>query len=166
MIPAPPPGRPLSVRIGRIVVRLLLLGLIIWGLIYAYQAYVQHQRAQEIAPVHGFAQRVLIAFQKEDYFAVQKHLDPVMQHEVGIDTLAEFAQKAELNTTRNGHWKDWNRTQEANTTVYHMNGMLVLSGNPKQVMQWEIRKEGEAMTLQRFAVGKHVLRIEERNQFP
>jgi len=166
MIPPPPPGTPLSVRIGRIVVRLLLLGLIVWGILYAYQAYVRHQRAKEIAPVHTFAQRVLVAFQGGDYFAAQGYLDPALQHVVGIDRLASFAEEAELETMRTGRWQDWNRTQEVNATLYRLSGTLVHSDSHTQPMQWEILKAGKGMVLQDFVVGQFALRPKERTQFP
>jgi hypothetical protein len=52
----------LSIRIGRIVVRLLIAYLVIWGAVRLYGIYRDHKRAQEIAPIHAYALDVMAVF--------------------------------------------------------------------------------------------------------
>jgi uncharacterized cupin superfamily protein len=146
--------RSLSVRIGRIAVRLALLGLIIWGGIAGYQSYRKYQRAQEVAPVHAYAFQVVIALKNRDYFSIQDHLDPAMHHTVSIDWLAYFAEHAELNATRTGTWGEWNITREANASVYHLEGRLVYANNHSNPMRWQIKKEGDTMYILDLTIGK------------
>ena len=150
--------RSLSVRIGRIVVRLLLLGLVIWGATRAYQAYVSRQRAQEIAPIHAYALELLVAFKEGNYFAVQEHLDPKMQRTVSIDWLAYFAENSELNATQTGRWQEWNNTHENNGTVYNLQGTLVYTNTHTKPMVWTIKKEGDGgLHVLRLTIGKRLL---------
>jgi hypothetical protein len=151
--------RSLSVRIGRIVVRLLLLGLVIWGATRAYQAYVSRQRAQEIAPVHAYALEMMVALKSGDYFAAQEHLDPVMQRTVSIDWLAYFAEHAELNATRIGTWSEWNSTREANATVYDLQGKLIYTNEHTNPMSWRIKKTGDTLHILNMKVGRRSLRL-------
>jgi len=104
--------RPLSVRIGRIAVRLLLVGMAAWAVLTGYRAYVRHQLAQEIAPVHAFANGISLMLRSGDYFALQEQLSPTRQHRVSIDWLAHFAENTEWNATTGLAWGDWNKTEE------------------------------------------------------
>jgi len=152
------PERSLSVRIGRIVLRLLLLGLIIWGGIAGYRSYIRHQRAQEIAPVHAYALKVMIALKNGDFFAVQDALAPAMHRTVSIDWLAYFAEHAELNATRTGTWGEWNSTVEGNATRYDLEGRLVYTNDHSNPMRWRIKKEGDTMHLLDLTIGKRSIK--------
>ncbi len=152
------PKRPLSVRIGRIVVRLLLLGLIAWGAYAGYQAYLKHRRAKEIAPIHAYALEMMVALKNGDYFVAQEHLDPSLYRTVSIDQIAYFAKHAELNATRTGRWGEWNATREANTTVYHLEGKLVYTNTHTSPMKWQIKNENEAMHILDLTIGKRSIK--------
>ena len=147
------PARPLSVRIGRIVVRLGLLGLVVWGGYAGYRSYRKHQRAQEIAPIHAYAVGVMIAFKNGDYFAVQDDLDPTMHRAVSVDWLAYFAEHAELNATRTGTWGEWNTTREANATLYRLQGQLVYTTGRTNPMKWTIKKQADTLHLLDLTIG-------------
>ena len=155
--------RPLSVRIGRIVVRLVLLGLIVWGALSGYRAYQRNQRAKEIAPIHAYALEVMVALKNGDYFAVQEHLDPAMHRTVSIDWIAYFAEHAELNATRTGTWGEWNATRETNTTLYHLQGTLYYTNDHTNPMTWEIKKSTDTLYVEGLRIGKRALRPEKQS---
>jgi hypothetical protein len=155
--------QPLSIRIGRIVVRLVLLVLVVWGAIVGYQAYRRSQRAKEIAPIHAYALDIMVALKKSDFFAVQEHLDPSMHRTVSIDWIAYFAEYAELNATRTGTWGDWNATHETNATLYHLQGTLYYTNDHTSPMTWEIKKSGDTLHVEDLRIGKRALRPKKRS---
>ena len=161
----PAPVRPLSVRIGRIVVRLVLLGAIVYGVKYGWDAHIRKQRAEEIAPIHAYALSMMVALKNGDYFAAQEKLDPSLHHRVGIDWLASFAERAELNATRNGTWNDWNRTREANATLYRMSGQLVYTNAKTHPMYWEIRKSNNKLHVRDLIIDQHSIRPKAESRF-
>jgi len=148
------PERPLSVRIGRIVVRIVLLMLILWGAYVGYQAYLKHQRAKEIAPIRSYALEMMVALKNGDYFAAQEHLDPSMYPAVSIDWIAYFAEHAEMNATRTGTWGEWNVSREGNATVYHLNGKLVYINGHTNPMKWTIKKMDNQHHVLDLKIGK------------
>ena len=159
------PQRPLSVRIGRIVVRLVLFGLILWGIFTAFKAYHRHKLAQEIAPIHSYARDVLMTLKKRDYFRAQGYLPPQTQRRVSIDWLAHFAANAELNATTGLTWGDWNRSEGA-VTRYHVNGTLRYRTGRKNLALWVIDRNGTALGLVQFRLGHRVLVPTSRSVFP
>ena len=167
MMPQTPPRqeRPLSVRIGRIVVRLVLLALIGWGIVSGYRAYARHKRAQEIAPIHAYARDVFLSLRRGDYFAVQEDLVPPKQHQVSIDWLAHFAENAELNATNRLTWGEWNKT-EANTTRYTLQGNVHYKTGRTQPLNIRIQKQDDNLSLLQLRLGKRTLLPTAAPSFP
>ena len=161
----PTPQRPLSVRIGRVVVRLLLAALVLWGIVSAYRAYHRHQRAQEIAPIHTYAKNVLLMLKNGEYFRVQSQLPVPTQRRVSIDWLAHFGANAELNATTGLTWGDWNRT-EATPNHYYVTGEVVYRTGRKNPALWIIDRNGTALHLLQLRLGKRVLVPESKPVFP
>ena len=167
MIPQTPPRqeRPLSVRIGRIVVRLVLLSLIGWGIVSGYHAYARHKRAQEIAPIHAYARDVFLSLRRGDYFAVQENLVAPKQHQVSIDWLAHFVENAELNATNRLSWGEWNKT-ESNTTRYALQGSVQYKTGRTQKIEMTIQKDDDNLSLLQLRLGKRPLLPTAAPSFP
>jgi hypothetical protein len=155
--PTPTPRRPLSVRIGRIVVRLIPIGLILWGAFSGYGAYQRKKRAQTIAPIHAYALQVMVRLKQGDYFAAQAQLDPHLQHSISVDQIAYFAQRCELNTTRTGTWGEWNTTREANATLFHLDGTLRYTDEHNRSMRWIIKQTPTQLHLEYLEIGSQRL---------
>ena len=149
--------RPISVIIGRIVVRLAVVALIIWGGLKAYALYQEHLREQEIAPVHEFAKEILGELKSGDLFVVQEKLNSKLHHEVSIDWLAHFAEYLELNATQKGSWGDWNKSIDANTTVYEMTGKIVYTTGHTNPMVWKVMVHDGDMSILKLQIGKRRL---------
>lgn len=150
--------KPLSVVIGRIVVRVLIVALVVWALINGYRSYQESQRAKEIAPVHAFAILFLEAFKNGEYFKVQEKLEPDLQHFISIDYLADFAQKSELNATIRGNWNQWSKRTDRNSTIYILHGNISYQTGRKNPMKWEIRQTKANMSVIDLQLGKRALR--------
>ena len=161
----PAPVKPLSVRIGRIVVRLVLLGAIVYGVKYGWDAHIRKQRAEEIAPIHAYALTMMVALKNGDYFAAQEKLDPSLHRQVSIDQIADFAERVELNATRTGTWNEWNRTREANVTLYRMSGQLVYNSTKVRPMYWEIDKSNDGFHVRDLIIDQHSIRPKKASLF-
>jgi len=162
---SPEHARPLSVRIGRIVVRLALLALIVWGITSAYRAYVRHKLSQEIAPIHAYARDVFLSLRRGDLFSVQRDLMPKKQHQVSIDWLAHFAENAELNATNRLNWGEWNKT-ESNTTHYNLQGSVQYKTGRIQTLEMTVQKEDTNLSLLQLRLGKRTLLPTSAPSFP
>ena len=157
--------RPLSVRIGRIAVRLLLVGMAAWAVLTGYRAYVRHQLAQEIAPVHAFANGISLMLRSGDYFALQEQLSPTRQHRVSIDWLAHFAENTEWNATTGLAWGDWNKT-EGPTSQYRLTAVLTYRTGRHHPVEWLIEKRDSNLTLQQLRLGNRTLLPTNVPSFP
>jgi len=149
---------PLSVVIGRIAVRVLIVLLIVWALYGSYKAYDRHRKAQEIAPVHRFAQSTLEMLKNGEYFSAQERLDPALKHTVSIDRLAHFADLTEINATNGGNWEEWSKKNDYNTTVYYLSGRIIYNTGRKKTMQWKIKREDAHMSIIDLKLGARSLK--------
>jgi len=157
MIETPAPQqRPLSVRIGRIVVRLILLGLVVWGGWYGYRNWQAKKLAEEIAPIHRFAEGFYVAMKGGDYFHAQEMLAPADQHMLSIDWLAHVAKQTELNATTGVTWGDWNRTEET-PRVYRLKGAVHYRTGRTLPLEALVEHNGTLSILKKWKVGQHTL---------
>ena len=161
----PAPVKPQSIRIGRIVIRLVLLGAIVYGVKYGWDAHIRKQRAEEIAPIHAYALTMMVALKNGDYFAAQEKLDPSLHRQVSIDWLAFFAERAELNATRTGTWNEWNRTREVNATLYRISGQLVYTNTKVRPMYWEILKSNDGLHVRDLIIDQQGIRPKKASLF-
>ncbi len=150
--------KPLSVVIGRIAIRVLFIAFIIWAVMSGYKAYQKHQRAQEIAPIHQYAEEFLTTFKDGEYFQIQERLDPKLQHIVSIDWLAHFAKNAELNATNGGNWGEWSKKDETNSTIYTIDGNISYTTGRHNPMRWEIKSSDHNMSVVSLKIGKRSLK--------
>ena len=162
----PEPARPLSIRIGRIVVRLALIGLIVYGIKYGWEAHIRQKRAEEIAPIHAYALTMLVALKTGNFFVAQEKLDPSLHRRVSVDWLASFARETKLDTVRTGTWSDWNSTREANATLYRMDGTLVYTGEKTRPMHWEIRRSGTGLRVRDLIIDRRSIYPRSTPPFP
>ncbi len=149
----PTPEIPRSIRIGRILIRLLLVGGILYGGMRGWEAHLRTLRDEEIAPIHAYALSMLIALKNKNFFVAQEHLDPDLTRRVSIDWLAYFAKRASLASTETGQWNDWNRTGDANASLYRMSGTLIYTNTHTNPMSWVVSKKGNALTVQDVVIG-------------
>jgi len=157
MIDAPTPRkRPLSVRIGRIVVRSILLGLVVWGGLYAYRTWQAKKRAEEIAPIHRFAEGFYAAMKGGDYFSAQEMLAPADQHVLSIDWLAHVAKQTEINASTALTWGDWNRTDGA-FRAYHLKGAVRYRTGRTLPLEASVEHNGTVTVLKKWKIGEHTL---------
>ena len=158
MIETPAPQqRPLSVRIGRVVVRLILLGLVAWGGWYGYRTWQAKKLAEEIAPVHRFAEQYHHLMKNGDYFRAQGMLSPEDQHKLSVDWLAHFAQLAEVNATADAiTWGEWNRTGDIPRS-YYLQGTVHYRTGRTLPLEALIEKNETVSVLKKWKIGKHAL---------
>ena len=159
--PAVEPSR--SVRIGRIAVRVGIAAIVLWGGTALYDGWRQRQRAHEIAPLHAYAERFYRLLKHERYFQAQAMLSPQMQHQISIDRIAHFVQESTLSQTQKGRWGEWNRTKEANATLYQMQGNLFDAHQHAVSMEWRMQKQGDTLSVQDLKIGKQTLRPQDQS---
>ena len=153
----------LSVRIGRVGIRVIILGLLMWGGMSLYDGWWKRQRAREIAPIHAQAEQFYRLLKRNRFFQAQIMLSPSMQHQISIDRIAQFVQDSTLNETQMGQWSDWNRTVGTHDTdSYSLQGTLRYTHDRTVVVIWHIVKIGDTLHIQDLVIGKYSLRPEKQ----
>ncbi len=161
-----PEPRSLSIQIGRVVLRLFFFGVLLYGIKYGWNLYIRSQRAREIAPIHRYIEQVMAALKNGDYFFAQEQLDPQLHRRISVDRLARFVEQTKLNTARASMWGDWNRTDEANATLYQISGRLVFDQNRTPSMYWKIRKTGRVLHFEEITIPPWSIRSDLSSTFP
>jgi hypothetical protein len=160
-----PARRPFSIVVGRIVIRLLIAAAVAWGALSAYRLFREHQRSNEIAPIHYFADQILQELRSGDFFGVQEKLIPSAQRVVSIDWISNFAKNAEINATSGSIWGKWHKVKDDNSSIYVLDGNISYITGKKNRMKWKVRVEGKRMDIKDLTLGRRSLVLVPKSPF-